>query len=140
MTDNDIITLEDLCGNHTLDGCDYAHGVISDEGANAIRFRLDGVVYTATEDPCDDYRSCLDKIYVGPKDEISNVFPPIKVTARMQDTQGSDGKDVLELIDIVTRKVVLEVGTDNTEDYYPSFVAAFHPENMITNNKIDKEY
>ncbi len=29
--------------------------------------------------------------------------------------------------------VVLEVGTDNSDDYYPSFVANFQPENMATN-------
>ena len=43
--------------------------------------------------------------------------------------------DILELIDVVTGKLVLEVGTDYSDDYYPSFVANFNPEAMALNSK-----
>jgi hypothetical protein len=29
--------------------------------------------------------------------------------------------------------VILEVGTDNNDDYYPSFVSSWKPENMAVN-------
>ena len=48
----------------------------------------------------------------------------------------ADGKsenDVLELLDCKTGKTVLEVGTENTGDYYPCFVANWSPENMACN-------
>lgn len=31
---------------------------------------------------------------------------------------------------------MIEVGTENTDDYYPYFVAAFHPEAMTPNAKV----
>lgn len=43
--------------------------------------------------------------------------------------------DILELIDIANGKVVLACGTRNTDDYYPCYVAGFHPENMACNAK-----
>ena len=94
----------------------------------------DGVVYTAVEDPSDGYRSSMEKLFVSPNDDVRNVFPPCRVLARKKPDDRWGGKnDTLELIDIATGKVVMEVGTDNSDDYYPSFVSAFWPENMASN-------
>ena len=136
------VTLDQLCGEHVLDAVDtyvetvkehpYANELID---SNGIRFRLDGAVYTAVENPDDGYRSSMEKIFVTLDIKMKNVFPPIKVVVKKKPNSKYQSNDTLVLIDKQTKKVVLEVGTDNIADYYPSFVAAFFPENMITNAK-----
>ena len=49
------ITLESLCGIHTLSAVEYGH---SDDGQSELfYFTLDGITYCAEEDPDDGYRS-----------------------------------------------------------------------------------
>jgi hypothetical protein len=98
--------------------------------ANFISFRLDGAVYTAVENPDDGYRSMMDRLFVTLDIKMKNVFPAVKVVG-LKRAIASD--DVIEFIDVKTKKIVLEIGTDHQDDYYPSFVSAFHPENMTTN-------
>jgi len=132
------VELDSLIGEHTLDAVDefvesmkMAYGSRF-EDCNMIRFRLDGKVYTAIEDPDDGYRSCLGSLILSPDAVMKNVFPPIRVTARKK-AEGRYQNDTLEFIDAITGKVVMEVGTDDTDDYYPSFVGYFLPQNMATN-------
>lgn len=131
--------LTDLVGLRTLDAVDFSSEKVHEWGdryndATVCRFRLDGVVYTAVEDPSDGYRSCMSSLDSSEYATMTNVFPAIKVLGTHR-TKGeySGEDDVLELVDVSTGKVVLEVGTDNVDDYYPGFVASFHPENMATN-------
>lgn len=136
------VTFESLVGEHELSGVDY---IASEElrpaydydGASGyhgqvIRFVLDGKVYTAREDDNDGYRSSMRDLTEG--GEIKNTFPPVRVLCSLR-TEGKYGgkDDTLVMRDMVTGKEVLEVGTDNTDDYYPSFVAHFQPENMACN-------
>jgi hypothetical protein len=116
-----MMTLVDLVGPHLLTGCDMD----SDGDANAIVFVLDGTAHRAQEDPDDGYRSYMGELSVSEK-PVRNVFPAVSVVGRL--AEGND--DVLELIDAATGKTVLEVGTDHSDDYYPSFVGSFTPENM----------
>jgi hypothetical protein len=51
----------------------------------------------------------------------------------MRENDKYEEHDILDLIDVVTGKVVLSVGTGNTDDYYPYWVAEFTPENMGAN-------
>lgn len=137
MTEAKDVMLDSLVGEHTLDAVDTFVERVKQydehfEDANAIRFRLDGVVYTAVEDPSDGYRSCLGTLILG--GEVRNVFPPVKVFGRKKADGEYDKNDTLELVDAVTGKVVMEVGTDNSDDYYPSFVSAFWPDHMATNS------
>lgn len=138
MTELPNVELESLIGEHMLDGVDTFIERVATYGshfedASAIRFRIDGVTYTAIENPDDGYRSSLERLFVSADTAMQNVFPPIKVLARKKANEKYQTNDTIELIDVVTGKVVLEVGTDNTDDYYPSFVGAFFPENMATN-------
>lgn len=65
---------------------------------------------------------------------MKNVFPPVRVVGRHRTVdEYGESSDVLELIDVGTGKTVVEVGTENDNDYYPSFVANFRPENMPPN-------
>ena len=135
------VTLDSLVGEHILDGVDtYVEKVkkYGDylEDACMIRFRLDGVVYVASEDPSDGYRSCMDKVIVSQSKKMTNTFPAVRVLARKKpDDKYGGSNDTLELIDLKTGKIVMEVGTDNDDDYYPTFVSNFQPENMSTNKR-----
>lgn len=134
-----MIDFEELIGLHDLDAVDFSNEKVlrwgsEYEDAQVCRFRLDGNVYVAIEDPEDGYRSSMKQLFIQDEATMTNAFPPIYVMARHR-TKGrySGEDDVLELVDTVTGNVVLEVGTDNIDDYYPGFVASFHPENMATN-------
>ncbi len=129
------IELNDLVGEHLFTGVDESKTQIAEyEGSrhlldsNIINFTLDGKTYSACEDPDDGYRSSMREI-IETDTPTKNTFAPVKVLARMK-IPGVDGSNILELVCLATSKVVLEVGTDNTDDYYPSFVASFTPENF----------
>lgn len=135
---SDQIDLDSLIGEHVLDAVDMLSERVKQYGEHfedceVIRFRLDGIVYTAIEDPSDGYRSSLERLFVSPAEKMRNVFPPIHVLARKKEDERYSVNDTLQLVDLVTGKVVMEVGTDNTDDYYPCFVSHFAPENMATN-------
>ena len=130
--------LKELVGEHVLDAVDFSSEKVEIwgyqyEDCQVVRFRLDGKVFTVAEDPEDGYRSSMKYIIVT-EEPISNVFAPISVIGR-HSAEGEYGQqdDVLELVDVLTGLVVLEVGTMDTDDYYPRFVASFHPEAMVTN-------
>lgn len=136
---SDTVEFYELCGEHLLDAVDTSNEQVKTwgdefENCEVLRFRLDGKVYTATEDPSDGYRSSMRTFEVS-ESPMKNTFEPIRVLARHR-TEGSYGcsDDVLELLDIKTARVILEVGTHNTHDYYPSFVASFNPGNMSINS------
>lgn len=139
--------LSDLVGEHELSGVDS--GVLrvdhswggGDYAANRLLFVLDGVAYQAIEDDNDGYRSSMGEITTAPLDEVANRFPPVRVVGsyltRRDDSYGNSC-DILRLTDVVTGQTVLEVGTDNTGDYYPSFTADFWPEAMCINSPTGK--
>lgn len=131
--------LKDLEGEHFLDAVDFSDVQVKTwgdkfENCQVMRFRLDGNVYTVTEDPDDGYRSSMRDISIGDH-PMTNTFVMQKVVGIYRTTgKYGDVKDILELIDGVTGRVVVEVGTDNSDDYYPSFVANFDPTAMVINN------
>jgi hypothetical protein len=133
------VPFESLVGEHELDAVDESTEQVkawygeSHEDANCIRFRLDGKVYTAIEDPSDGYRSSMEKLFVS-QDEMKNVFRPVKVLARIRtEAEYGGSAEILQLLDVANGKVILEVGTDNSDDYYPSFVASWQPQNLAVN-------
>ena len=133
------ISLIDLVGNHTLDAVDFTNEDIDlwnngyTEHCQVIRFRLDGVCYMAIENPDDGYRSSMKSLVICESPNMNNVFPPLPVIGRHRENGAYSEDDILELIDVVTGKTVLEVGTTNVDDYYPCFVAWFNPEGMAHN-------
>jgi len=38
--------------------------------------------------------------------------------------------DILQFLNPGSGKPIMEIGTSDTDDYYPGFVAEFHPENF----------
>lgn len=129
-----------LVGLHTLDAVDQDslsieryEGSDDKEDCNVLWFRLDGVVYGCVEDPSDGYRSSMREFVTWDRPMV-NSFVPCKVLLRHKEkAEYGHAADLLEAIDIETGKQVLEVGTDNSDDYYPIYVASFSPENMVAN-------
>lgn len=128
------VALGSLVGEHVLDAVDESTEEIERwqryESSNCLRFRLDGKVYAAIENPDDGYRSNLDKLVHFPDAKMSNVFPPVRVLGRLRTDTSYGSAEVLQLLHVTNGEVILEVGTDNTDDYYPSFVASWCPEKI----------
>ena len=131
--------VKELTGTHILTGFDTSTRVVDSgwckgEEANVTLFELDGVVYEMSEDPEDGYRSAMKELIVSDK-EITNRFPACIVhgTLRGTNTWGDDPMEVLDFMDITTKKIVLSIGTDCSAGYYPYYVSEFHPENMLVN-------
>jgi len=135
------IELKDLVGEHLLTGVDFEttrveewEGSNSFQDAQCVNFTLDGITYTAIEDPEDGYRSAMRELKVSAV-PTTNTFAPVRVLGQMKPDEGLQANDVLELLDCETGKTVLEIGTENTNVYYPCFVASFTPEAMACNQK-----
>jgi hypothetical protein len=132
--------LSDLDGKKCqLDAVDFSTESIKEkygdsyEDCNVMRFRLDGIVYTAIEDPSDGYRSAMREINVDKNAVIKNTFSPVAVSCEYVKSglsEYSDACDILLIKETRSGRVIIEVGTDNTDDYYPSFVASFKPQNI----------
>jgi hypothetical protein len=140
MNENNEIEMQSLVGKHLLSGVDESHLGIKTwdddfEDCQCINFILDGKTYTAIENPEDGYRSSMDKL-IESEEIVSNTFASIEVLCLYKNKTNnrySDDCDILEFYDTKNGKIVLEIGTDNTSDYYPSFVASFTPENFSCN-------
>lgn len=135
--------LKDLCGEHLLSGVDRENKRVKLEWGNdfedcqTISFVLDGVTYSAVEDPDDGYRSHRRELLTT-NEPVKHTFEPCRVVGRMRRTSRHEKNDVLELIDVSTGKTVLSVGTANTDDY-TYFVAEWSPENLTHNSNAGGE-
>lgn len=139
--------LKDLVGTTILQGCEWGKATVKissyrdPEEVAGIHFKLGPTTYSMYEDPNDGYRSSLATIEVD-KHEIKNTFAPcvVKVTHLTSEKHpyGGDERavDILEIRCAETGKLIIEVGTDNTDDYYPSCVMSFVPANLIHNQDI----
>ena len=133
--------LKDLVGEHELSGVDsiteekkeFSFSECARE-VQVIRFVLDGKTYKAIEDPSDGYRSYLEELEVT-DEKITNNFPPQKVIGNMKkrDEWCIYENDTIQFIDSVTGGIVLEIGTDNYDGYYPMCVLYWNPENLAIN-------
>lgn len=133
----DDCNISTLCGAKMLTGIDRYNEVrptpySGDQDVEVCRIELDGVIYEFYEDPNDGYRSG----HLGPsiiEGSIANKFPAVPVVgSHVEQAIGSyaDGADVLRLVNASTGKTILEVGTDNVDDYYPSWICNFSAENI----------
>lgn len=132
--------LKELTGEYTLDAVDFSNEQLKTWGekftyCQVMRFRLNGKVYVAVEDPDDGYRSHMNDLTIAQDATMKNVFPLVRVIGRHR-KKSYDGcwvDDVLELINAENGQLVLEVGTESTDDYYPCFLASFYPEALTPN-------
>lgn len=129
--------LKDLVGEHQLSGVDTTTEKVKQycdyyEDCKVVRFVIDGKTYKATEDPDDGYRSYLNEIEVT-DEKVTNSFPSQKVIGKMKDDSDCKKNNIIQFIDAVTGNVVFEIGTSNTDDYYPYCVLHWYPENLAIN-------
>lgn len=129
-------------GVHYLSGFDEITVNTWHEDANGVALCIDGVYYGAHEDPDDGYRSygCFYKIESDFKG--TNKFPPQKVIVKnVHDTASEEvnGMILWELdykgVKITNEdgELILEVGTDYADSYYPRAYCHWHPENLPIN-------
>lgn len=133
--ENKKMELKDLIGEHELSGLDTFTKKGSDyyqSDADGYRFILDDITYSVVENPDDGYRSHLSDLEVT-TDKVDYTFPPQKVFGKMREDQEYSKNDVLELYDITTNKLVLAIGTDNYDDWYPTCIMDWQPQNLAIN-------
>lgn len=124
--------LKDLVGPHKLECAarpDANHPFGRD--CEGIAWAMDNKVYMVFEASNDGYRSSAGPILVadGPAYDFWDPEYLHRDIVGRHVTKGdySGEADILELIDVATGHVWLRVGTDNVDDYYPSFVAVWTP-------------
>ena len=135
------VDLSSLVGERLLSGVDLGsddvpHPYYDNEThhVEVMRFVLDGVTYEAAEDPSDGYRSSM-ACWIVTQKAVRNTFAPVRVVGRWRTKGEYGGKDeVLELIDQANGKTILMIGTENVDDYYPSFCAHWLPGDMAANS------
>jgi hypothetical protein len=137
--------LKELEGSHKLSGVSYVNEMLNggeftneyswnDGAVCVISFILDGITYTAVEDANDGYRSAIGNLFIN-EFVCSNTFEPIDVICKHKTEYNVNDFskrycDILEIYSIKSGKIILTVGTDNTDDYYPSFVSDWNPKNL----------
>lgn len=137
------INLTDLYGKHTLRAIKRNVNHPFDPDASGLAIELGGVVVMFFEDPSDGYRSMLAAPLVAADSlhefggDLNYLHIPVLIRDWKPDpnTDGSNYGEVdgIEMIDRRNGKVILTVGTRNTDDYYPSFVCDWGPGNLQEN-------
>lgn len=135
--------LIDLIGKHTFTGVEL--GTTEREvwagryeKVNSVKFELDGIIYMATENPDDGYRSYMNELEII-SEPLKFKIPQMQVVC-VHETRGeySSKSDILSFIDVENGKVFLRIGTENTDDYYPYCLFEYKPKNMHYNQKFGK--
>jgi hypothetical protein len=141
--------LQDFKGWYLLTGVEFStikpsrNSYSSDIGC--CRFVLNNITYQITEDENDGYRSALEEVKVIADHQVKNTFEPawVKAVYVSVKTKGdyhyNRDCDIIQFIDVITNKIVLEIGTENTDDYYPTYIDSFNPENMAINANLKQE-
>lgn len=120
----------DLVGARIFSGIDMVEGKYGDE---ITYFILDDKTYRVEEDPSDGYRSYANGPYLDTEYKIKNVFEGVPVFAEMKPDDKWEKNDVLILKDVMTSEIILEVGTENVDDYYPYYISSYTPGAMSVN-------
>lgn len=136
------VKLKDLAGDHTLSGVELGQalreGWAGKENCNYVKFTVDGTHYQAFEDPSDGYRSYCDDLETV-SEPCRTPLPDIEVEIKYVDACRIDDFwtrdcDIIQFIDKANKQVILEVGTENVGDWYPSCIFHYYPENMSCNS------
>lgn len=139
--------LKQLCGKHILQGVDrrmYRHENIWGEEVetDSVWFKVDGITYVAVENPSDGWRSYCEDLFATEQSPRYNI-PDVPVVCEMmpdgEDWMGVCRNEVLIIRDASNNKVILEVGTENFDDYYPYCHFEYHPENLSCNDFVNIE-
>lgn len=127
------VKLEDLVGRHMLDVAMVMSRLPVDdddwsEEVDVMSFGMDGKTYTATEDADDGYRSMLGSLEVEDGHTTAILSGThiereveIKYFSKYPDTKPCNHEwcDIIRIIDVQTKHIWLELGTDHSDKYYP---------------------
>lgn len=121
-------------GWHQMSGfCDcQIKDEYSGETLDALIVRIDEKNYLCYEDPDDGYRS-HSELQETDK-ECTNTFPPQRVMVNHYDRRENKGIEFYN----PDFELILLIGTDNYDDYYPCAVYEWHPEHLPINKGIHK--
>lgn len=129
-----------LCGDRILNAIrtDVRHPFNAD--ANGVALDLGDLTVFFFEDPSDGYRSCAASPMVARSSmwELGAEPEYIRVPVQIRKHEKSDGGGEahgLEFVDKRNGKIILVVGTDNSDDYYPSFICDWRPQNIASADK-----
>ena len=120
-----------------LTGVDTSTVTIWDEEVNSILVEVDGVIYEAYVNPDDGYRSW--GAFYESKKTIRNHFPPQELDYELFEIDEYEDEECLwktkRTIHEFTYNgnVVLRIGTDHSDSYYPYAIFSWHPENLPIN-------
>ena len=103
-------------------------------GVDGTCVKLNDMVFEFLEDPDDGYRSHLGAVRIS-NDNREHIFFPnpvatiklIKKELTEIDHHGQGGFRGYNLVDVKDGHTWAEMGTGNTQDYYPYFVVRWHP-------------
>lgn len=133
--------LKDLVGKHVLSGVDrirvYIVSYGSPEEVDGIRFYLDDVNYECLENPDDGYRSYLNDLKVT-SEPCRYRFPGTEVLCSMSENSLWD-EDILEVRETKTGKIVLRIGTDYEDYYYPVCIMQYFPQALPCNAGVKED-
>ena len=94
----------------------------SDEEVNALIVRIDGMDYICFEDPGDGYRSHSE--IMPSEQECTNTFPPQRIYVKYYERHDDIGMEIYN----PDFGLILLIGTDHADDYYPVARWEWHPE------------
>ena len=139
------IKLKELEGDHILSGVELGQAMHKRDGwpekdyCNYVKFTIDGIHYRVFEDPSDGYRSYCEDLEIV-DNPCNTRLPDIEVEVKYISVKHlgdsdfwTEDCDVIQFIDKANGKLILEVGTENVGDWYPSCVFHYYPENMACN-------
>ena len=109
------------------------------EDSERTKFILGGVTYLAKEDPSDGYRSSMIPLEILRRNaKVKNTFNPIQVFVKhYKKTEhgfSSDNDDDILVVMNMKGEAILEIGTSNVDDYYPSYICNYSAEALNETN------
>lgn len=120
---------KEIIGNRKSSGiCHYSSNEDNDDGG--IVFILDGNTYYIGTDPNDGYRSYCKEMILDNSIKVDYKFTPQDVLVYINDNE--DGT-FLEFSNFITDDLIVSIGTDYSEDYYPSAHFTYNPEALQIN-------
>lgn len=119
--------LTELQGTHIWSGIEV--GCNKDDDAQYVKFTLDGVTYLAIEDPDDGYRSFMQELRIV-SEPRKVALPNVNVMCHYS---GESDSDILEFYECATKNLIMRIGTDEIDNYYPYCVMEYYPEKLSIN-------
>lgn len=130
-----------LTGVHALNGIAVRPNMATGwngERINLCLLMIDGTIYAAVEDPSDGYRSALEGLfYTGLTEmDFDSVVDTGVLISYVPDNRYTERFDGFEFRDLQNGKLVLRIGTNYCDYYYPCCIMQWNPENLAVNEHV----